>query len=164
MIRKGRPAKILLSAPVRDALDVMKLRLQRKGIQVEFHEEERIYIRGQRNLIGMAVLNLIDNSYYWLHHNKPEDRRLIISVSRDGESRPRILVMDNGPGIQDDPVLLVQPFFTRKPDGSGLGLYIVDRVQKAHDGQVVFLNRNDEPGLLDGANVALVFPSEKEEK
>jgi len=164
MIRKGRPARILLSAPVRDALDVMKLRLQRKSIQVEFREEEHIYIRGQRNLIGMAVLNLIDNSYYWLHHNRPDDRHLIINVGRDGEGRPRILVMDNGPGIQDDPALLVQPFFTRKPDGSGLGLYIVDRVQKAHDGQIVFLNRDDEPGLLDGANVALVFPREKEEK
>lgn len=164
MIRKGRPARILLSAPVRDAMDVMKLRLQRKSIQVKFREEERIYIRGQRNLIGMAVLNLIDNSYYWLHHNKLEDRHLAISVGRDAEGRPRILVMDNGPGIQDDPALLVQPFFTRKPDGSGLGLYIVERVQKAHNGQVIFLNRNDELGLLDGANVALVFPREKEEK
>lgn len=164
MIRKGRPARILLSAPVRDALDVMKLRLQRKSIRVEFHERERIRIRGQRNLIGMAVLNLIDNSYYWLHHNRPEDRRLNVEVGRDGEGRPRILVMDNGPGIQDDPALLVQPFFTRKPDGSGLGLYIVDRVQKAHDGHVVFLNHDDEPDLLQGANVGLVFPLEKEEK
>lgn len=164
MIRKGRPARILLSAPVRDAMDIMKLRLQRKSIQVEFREEERTHIRGQRNLIGMAVLNLIDNSYYWLHHNKPEDRHLVISVGRDTEGRPRILVMDNGPGIQDDPALLVQPFFTRKSDGSGLGLYIVDRVQRAHDGQVIFLNRDDEPNLLDGANVVLVFPREKQEE
>jgi len=164
MIRRGRPASMSLSAPVRDALDIMKLRLQKEHIQPEFREEERIYIRGQRNLVGTAVLNLIDNSYYWLGHNKPEDRRLVIRVGRDGEGRPRILVMDNGPGIQDDPALLLEPFFTRKPDGSGLGLYIADRIQKAHDGQVVFLNRSDEPDLLDGANVALVFPREKEEK
>ena len=164
MIRRGRPASMSLSAPVKDALDIMNLRLRKEHIQPEFREEERIYIRGQRNLIGTAVLNLIDNSYYWLHHNKLDNRRLIIRVGRDGEGRPRILVMDNGPGIRDDPALLVQPFFTRKPDGSGLGLYIVDRVQKAHNGQVVFLNRNDEPDLLDGANVALVFPREKEEK
>ena len=164
MTRRGRRARMSLSAPVRDALDIMNLRLQKEHIQTEFREAERIHIRGQRNLIGTAVLNLIDNSYYWLHHNKPEDRRLVISVGRDAEGRPRILVMDNGPGIQDDPALLVQPFFTRKPDGSGLGLYIVDLVQKAHDGQVIFLNHNDEPDLLNGANVALVFPREKEEK
>jgi signal transduction histidine kinase len=164
MIRRGRPTTMPLSAPVQDALDIMRLRLQKEHIQPTFHEDERIYIRGQRNLIGTAVLNLIDNSYYWLRHNKPEDRRLVIRVGRDAEGRPRILVMDNGPGIRDDPALLVEPFFTRKPDGSGLGLYIVDRVQKAHDGQLIFLNRNDEPDLLDGANVALTFPREKEEK
>jgi len=46
----------------------------------------------------------------------------------------------------------------------GLGLYIVDRIMKAHDGIIQFLFRGDEEGLLEGANIALIFPVEKEER
>jgi signal transduction histidine kinase len=164
IMKKGRPTKISLSAPVQDALAIMERRLKKEYIEPDFQEDERIYIRGQRNLISTAVLNLVDNSYYWLHHNKPENRRLVVRVGRDPEGNPRILVMDNGPGIQDDPALLMEPFFSRKPDGSGLGLHIVDHVQKAHKGKIVFLEYKEESDLLTGANVALVFPPESEVK
>ena len=91
-------------------------------------------------MVITALLNLIDNSSYWLLHRASE-RRIIIRVEHNGEGKPRLIISDNGPGIKDDPSLLVQPFFTRKPDGMGLGLYIVDRIMKAHDGIIQFLFR-----------------------
>jgi signal transduction histidine kinase len=162
IIRRGRPENVRLFSAVKDAVDIMRLRLGKEGIAIKTREIEPLQVRGRRNLIVTAILNLIDNSAYWLLLNE-KDKQVVITVDRSPAGEPRIVVADNGPGIQDDPALLVKPFFTRKPDGSGLGLYIVDRIMQAHDGGVFFLS--DETGddsLLDGANVALVFPPEKE--
>lgn len=161
--RKGKPEVFSMYSVVRDALDITKLRLKRNNILIEIYEKEKIKIRGIKNMVITALLNLIDNSSYWLLHRGSE-RKIIIRMDHNNEGKPRIIVSDNGLGIKDDPSLLVQPFFTRKPDGMGLGLYIVDRIMKAHDGNIQFLFKGDEEGLLEGANIALVFPVEKEEK
>ncbi|MFB0520606.1 MAG: ATP-binding protein [Desulfatiglandales bacterium] len=163
LTRKGRPEVIPLESVAKDALDITKLRLAKDNIGVEILEMEKVKVKGIRNMLITAVLNLLDNSSYWLLRRE-SGRKIIIQIDHGGDSRPRILVSDNGPGIKDDPALLVQPFFTRKPDGSGLGLYIVDRIMKAHEGEVQFLFKEDEAGLLEGANVALIFPKEREER
>jgi len=161
--RKGRPEVFSLGSAIKDALAITKLRLEKDDISIETSEKEKIKVRGIKNMVITALLNLIDNSSYWLLHRASE-RRIIIRVEHNGEGKPRLIISDNGPGIKDDPSLLVQPFFTRKPDGMGLGLYIVDRIMKAHDGIIQFLFRGDEEGLLEGANIALIFPVEKEER
>ena len=38
-----------------------------------------------------------------------------------------MLISDNGPGIDNPLELLIQPFFTTKIDGMGLGLFICNR-------------------------------------
>lgn len=161
--RKGRPEVFPLDSLVSDALDITRVRLNKDNILSEIVEKEKIRIRGIRNMLITALLNLIDNSSYWLLHRASE-RKIIIRIDHNTHGNPRITVSDNGPGIKDDPSLLVQPFFTRKPDGMGMGLYIVDRIMKAHTGSIKFLSKGEEDGLLEGANVALVFPVEKEEK
>jgi signal transduction histidine kinase len=162
IIRKGRPENVQMFSAVKDAADIMRLRLEREGIAITTRETEPLQVRGRRNLIVTAILNLIDNSAYWLLL-KEADKQVMITVDRSSTGEPRIVVADNGPGIQDDPALLVKPFFTRKSDGSGLGLYIVDRIMQAHEGKVLFLSgETGDDSLLSGANVALVFPPEKE--
>jgi len=161
--RKGRPEVFPLASVIKDALDITKLRLEKDNISIETPEKEKIKIRGIKNMVTTALLNLIDNSSYWLLY-RPSERKIIIRVDHNTEGKPRIIVSDNGPGIKDDLSLLIEPFFTRKPDGMGLGLYIVDRIMKAHDGSIQLLFKGDEEGLLEGANIALVFPAEKEEK
>jgi C4-dicarboxylate-specific signal transduction histidine kinase len=49
------------------------------------------------------------------------------------------------------------PFFTRKPNGMGLGLYIADRIAKMSGGQLKILKQNELQGLLSGANIAVIL-------
>ena len=162
IIRKGRPENVRLYSAVKDAADIMRLRLAREDIGLDIRETEPIVVRGRRNLIVTAILNLIDNSAYWLL-SREADRQVTITVDRSLAGEPRVVVADKGPGIQDDPDLLLKPFFTRKPDGMGLGLYIVNRIMQAHEGRVIFLPDGlTDDALLEGANVALVFPVQKE--
>ena len=62
---------------------------------------------------------------------------------RDGWAEVR--VRDEGPGLPDSANLFV-PFFTTKPEGSGIGLFLSRQVAEAHDGTVTVQNRRDAPG------------------
>jgi signal transduction histidine kinase len=54
-------------------------------------------------------------------------------------------VEDNGPGVANPDNLFV-PFFTTKPQGSGIGLVLSRQIAEAHGGSVSLRNRSDGPG------------------
>ena len=119
-------------------------------------------------LVLGALNNLVDNALYWLRVRWPDlpspserpERKLYIGVSRDFEYGPAIVVADNGAGFQGDaPDNLVRPFFTRKPDGMGLGLYYSNLAMELNTGQLVFPQPGEIglPEEFDGAVVALLF-------
>jgi hypothetical protein len=48
----------------------------------------------------------------------------------------QVSVRDNGPGLSaEEKRRIFEPFFTNKPQGSGLGMAIADRIIRAHGGQ-----------------------------
>lgn len=119
-------------------------------------------------LVLGALTNLADNAFYWLRVRWPDiserrddfERKLYIGLSRDFDAGPAIIVADNGPGFQgDEPESLVRPFFTRKPEGMGLGLYYTNLAMELNGGQLVFPQPGevDLPDEFDGAVVALIF-------
>jgi len=117
------------------------------------------------NLILGALNNLIDNSLYWLRVRWPENesiskRHLFVSTTDSFSPYPAIVIADNGTGFQGDtPDLLIRPFFTRKPDGMGLGLYYANLALELNGGYLAF-PESDEieiPSQYDGAVIAMVF-------
>ena len=105
-------------------------------------------------------MNLIDNSIWWLENKKPPKKHILLSVSQELKEGPAIIIGDNGSGFMDDLEYVVQPFFTRKPDGMGLGLHIVNEIMKVHRGKIKILEPGDIrlPKEINGAVLALIFP------
>jgi signal transduction histidine kinase len=123
-------------------------------------------------LVLGGLNNLIDNALYWMRvrwpepatEGEPSPRRLYIAMSKDFEAGPAIVVADTGPGFQgDDPERVVRPFFTRKPNGMGLGLYYTNMAMELNGGQLVFPAAGEVqlPNGFDGAVVALIFKAAK---
>ena len=122
-------------------------------------------------LVLGALNNLIDNALYWLRvrwpdlpaENAPPERKLYIGVSRDFEAGPSIVIADNGVGFEDAPENLVRPFFTRKPEGMGLGLYYANLAMELNEGQLAFPQPGavEVPDEFNGAVVALIFKETK---
>jgi signal transduction histidine kinase len=117
-------------------------------------------IKCVRRLVVATLVNLIDNSIYWLESTGQKDRQIYIGTTFELDDRPSFVVADNGPGFRDDHDSLVQPFFSRRPDGMGLGLYTANEVAKQHQGRLLFPQPGDVslPRQFDGAVVALQFP------
>ena len=70
---------------------------------------------------------------------------------------------DNGPGIDPaDLPYLGEAFYTRKPKGTGLGLFISRRAMEANNGRLDFGFYPNDPDYLQGANVLLIFVTEGE--
>jgi PAS domain S-box-containing protein len=71
---------------------------------------------------------------------------------RMGWSRPKhasyveVFVEDEGPGLQNTANLFV-PFFTTKPQGSGIGLVLCRQIAEAHGGALTLENRADRKGV-----------------
>ena len=120
------------------------------------------------NLVLGALNNLIDNSLYWLSirwpnqldQNATPEKKLYIDILPDFHGGPAIIVADNGIGYRgDDPENLIRPFFTRKPEGMGLGLFYTNMVMELNEGDLVFPQpvEVEIPEEFDGAVSVLIF-------
>ena len=140
-----------------------------------------------------ALNNLLDNAFYWLQVRWPEEdidpppehegtkreaevqwpeenarppgRAIHLSINLDLAAGPAIVIADTGPGLVDAPDELVRPFFSRRPEGMGLGLYYANLVMELGDGRLVFPDAGeaDVPEEFNGAMLALIFPQENED-
>jgi len=81
--------------------------------------------------------------------------RLSLEVARQNGD-VALAISDTGPGISPENLPRVfEPFYSGKPNGSGLGLTIAERIVGAHGGRIEIDSR---PGR--GTRVTLLFPLE----
>jgi signal transduction histidine kinase len=64
---------------------------------------------------------------------------------RATDDRVEVVVRDDGPGLPESANLFV-PFFSTKPEGSGIGLFLCRQIAEAHGGSVTVENRADGAG------------------
>ncbi|MDN3546745.1 tetratricopeptide repeat-containing sensor histidine kinase [Mucilaginibacter aquaedulcis] len=93
--------------------------------------------------IGRVLINLFNNAFYAMRQKEETmsiDYKPTVKVFIEQEANQiKITVQDNGVGIPDDiKDKIMQPFFTTKPTGEGVGLGLslsYDIIVKAHNGQ-----------------------------
>jgi len=101
-----------------------------------------------------AMVNLLDNAV----RASGMDGRVVVRTVYDSElSIASIEVADNGVGINPgDRDRLFEPYFSRTPGGTGLGLTIVGTIVSDHNG---FIRVKDNPG--GGARFVIELPVRK---
>ena len=122
---------------------------------------ENITISGNRELIGQALGNLIDNAVKYAEG--AADPEIRVSLAREG--RVAVLsVADRGAGIPEAKHGEVAKRFVRldesrsKP-GTGLGLSLVEAVMEMHGGRLELAATDPAAEIARGLTVRMVFPA-----
>jgi two-component system nitrogen regulation sensor histidine kinase NtrY len=134
-----------LPPPQRQDVDLAKL-IQRvvdlePRLKVQILPGPKTVIRADAAQIEQALINLVHNAV----DAAIETHGKVTLGWREKGSCIEIVVEDDGPGIMN-PANLFVPFFTTKPDGSGIGLPLSRQIAEAHDGTLALMNREDRQG------------------
>lgn len=141
--RTGEAETFNLSDTIRTAVQ-WATKGMRHPIAMKISLPETMTVRGHSGQMHQVVVNLVQNAMDALTTASSQPREVEISASREGGTGYRVAVMDNGPGIADENLLLVfDPFFTTKPvgQGTGLGLWVSYGIIKDHGGTIEATNR-----------------------
>ncbi len=163
LVRRSGVGLERASSLISQALFNLEMRLRVHKIELVKPPRLRDFqVKCSRRLIISTIMNLIDNSIWWLDNKWGEaagKKKILVEQLEDLDGHKAIVVADNGPGFIDPPDFLIEPFVSRKPDGMGLGLHIASEVMKAQGGALVFPDKGDIdlPKEFDGAVVAVSF-------
>ena len=130
-----------ISELTRNILD--RIRVRNREIELELNESGDLpLIMADRAGLTSVLYNLIENAIKY----SGEHPRVVVTLSAKGEDKVQISVADNGQGVpEEERKNIFQKFYrigseeTRRTKGTGLGLFIVDQVVKAHKGSIEVL-------------------------
>ena len=147
---------------VRDAIVLVKQHpdAEAGGVIESEGVDEPLILPGDSDLLHRLVFNLILNA---VQFSGPDGRVRVSLQDYSGPGEPRgtsvvspvrLSVQDSGPGIRaEDLGRIFDPFFTTRDGGSGLGLAVVHRAVKAHDGALFVEDAPD-----GGAHFSVYLP------
>jgi len=112
--------------------------ISRTGITVQRDYRALRQPQINRQELQQVLVNLIVNSL----HAMPEGGTLSLATRDEGEDCIALEVADSGSGLSEDLLSrLFQPFVTRRPDGTGLGLWISRGLVQRYGGDIQATNR-----------------------
>jgi two-component system sensor histidine kinase HydH len=111
-------------------------------------------ISADKDKINQVLLNLYLNGLQAMEHSTFK-KELKVSVHRDANTGMLVIeVQDTGNGIpQENLDKVLDPYYTTKPEGTGLGLALVYKIIDEHKGTIQF---SSEEG--DGTTVSVSLP------
>ncbi len=136
----------------RDVTELYEPLAEEKGLALTVEAPDAAPVRGNRELVGQALANLVDNAIKYAEPNgkaNGEPAEIIVRAGNDGE-RIMLSVADRGPGIPEaDRGRVVERFVrleqSRSKPGSGLGLSLASAVARLHGGELKL--EDNHPGL-----------------
>jgi len=159
LLEYGKPPQLAISsvgfdAVVRQAMEEIALVAREHEVSLELDVPDGLpQIRADRARLAQVYVNLLTNAI--LH--SPEGAHVTVrarGVRDNGTSWLETVVEDAGQGFRsEDLPRIFEPFFSRRPGGTGLGLALVHRIVEQHGGSVMAGNRAD-----GGAVVAVRLP------
>lgn len=143
--RRGRASSFDVRDEIEDTFNLYAALLEGNGISREIRSPaDPIKVRMARSALGQVLANLVDNSIFWLAR-QAKGGRIVATLERRDPGFV-VTINDSGPGVTEaDRAEVFEPYFTRKPNGIGLGLYIARLVIEPY-GRLVYREGCELPG------------------
>jgi len=136
--------------PLDVATWVRRVAALERRIEVTVDAGPDVVIAADGDQLDQLLINLVDNA---ADAALETGGGVLVGWRRDRRF-VEVWVRDQGPGLSDTANLFV-PFFTTKPEGSGIGLVLSRQIAEAHGGRLTLANREEEKG----AEARLLLPA-----
>ncbi len=114
-----------------------QIKSQKGQLNIDVHLRDK-KINGNHDALLGALINIVNNAI----QVKGEGIIVTIGFKEIQAGKLKMTIADNGPGIDKDIIAdLFTPFFTTRPDGTGLGLAVVHTIIEAHQGYIDAVNQ-----------------------
>ena len=139
-----------LNENVEEVVSFLLPEAEERGIEVETKLDSFLpRIQFDARLVKQALLNLVQNAFAAM----AENGKLTIISKSDGDYQA-LIIRDNGSGIPEEKLSKIfEPYYTTKASGTGLGLTLVYKIMKEHNGDI---HVKSEVGK--GTEFILLFP------
>ena len=150
--KRGRPKEIILEKAINDIFAIHATEIETNKIKVTLPSGNTV-VKIDEAEFDMILVNLLQNSLYWLETVSDRERQIFVSLSQD-EDGLSLIFSDNGPGVSEDIApFIFDPYYSKKPNGIGLGLTHVGEIVTEYDGTLELI----DGGPLDGATFKITF-------
>lgn len=127
-------------------LKIFKVQFDNHNIEIEIKGDD-FSIFGNENLFKHTILNLINNAKDAILEKQKSNQTIKGKIQIQLNSEKKIIkINDNGIGIPSEiqKKLFLPYVTTKKTEGSGLGLYITKQILNKMNGDIYFIDTNEE--------------------
>ena len=127
-----------------------------KKVIINFKPKKDYYIYADEKRIKQALINIIKNA---IEATKENDKIIIISINLTKRKNNIIItIKDKGKGMTKEEIdKLFLPFYTKKENGTGLGLCLSKEIIDKHKGTISYFSKKNEY-----TTVTIVLPNNKD--
>lgn len=144
--------EFVVSALMHETLDIVREQIKQHKIILKENISKNVKLVGNKEDFKRAFLNIILNAIEALAHVTDYERILEVELAKR-EKEVLIKISDNGPGMdEEEKQRIFTPYFTTKKQGTGLGLFIAQKIIKDHHGTVTV-----ETALKQGTTFLIVL-------
>ena len=117
-----------------ETVQFLRTEIENRGIKVELFPAKTLPpVSIDRDQMRQALYNVIRNSFQAMGN-----KGLLRVVTGSDDSHVWVSIGDTGGGINPSAIeKIFQPYFSTKADGNGLGLHVVQRIVRAHAGEII---------------------------
>ncbi len=134
------PEPLNLPKFVPDLLERLEV-WQPPPIQIKFQTTvSRLIVADYASLLRLALLELLLNAWQAMPHGG----QIIVSLQKLDSGLAQIEIVDNGPGLSDDPEQCFDLRFTTKPHRYRVGLYVARKIIEKHRGTFKLLSETGQ--------------------
>lgn len=132
-----------ISDAITNALKILESKISLNHVTLDLDLDESLEVFGVKMELAQVVINIVNNSLDVFMERKTSQNVVSLKLFKEN-SRIVLSLEDNGGGIKDENLAkILDPYFTTKTSGTGIGLYMVNLIIKNNfKGELKVMNTN----------------------